>query len=143
MTKVKESAIKMLQLGFSVLPTNLKTKRPTLTKWKALQDSKMSLDDAERAFDGDVNIAVICGKVSGNLECIDFDNHTNRIEKIFEGFKPYVDTFGLYCEKTLNGGYHILYRCEDPVKGNTKLASIYDLESKRPTSIIETRGKVS
>lgn len=140
MTKIKESAIKMLQLGFSVLPTNLKTKRPTLTKWKALQDSKMSYDDAEMAFDDEVNIAVICGKVSGNLECIDFDNHTPNIDKIFEGFKQYVDTFGLYCEKTLNDGYHILYRCEDPVSGNTKLASVLD-SSRKPTAIIETRGE--
>lgn len=85
-------------------------------------------------------MAVVGGKVSGNLEILDFD------EPVL--FEPWRELVGEVCPglverlvqtQTPSGGFHLFYQCED-VEGNQKLAQAVR-EDGRPTTLIETRGE--
>lgn len=77
MPNLISTAKEYLQLGYSVLPIDIKLKKPAIESWKRLQSFCLTNEEVDRAFDGETNIAIIFGKVSGNLECLDFDNHLN------------------------------------------------------------------
>lgn len=141
MPNLISTAKEYLSLGYSVLPIEIKLKRPVISSWKRLQSVKLTDEEAERAFDGETNIAIIFGKVSGNLECLDFDNHLGNASTLFDNFKSIVDTFNLPYETTRSGGYHVFYRCEEPIPGSKKLAMGYDAINQRPTALIETKGE--
>ena len=86
---------------------------------------------------------IVCGKVSGNLEVIDFDEKVR--EGIFERWKSLLPAEGLELlktlplSKTINNGYHVLYRSMG-IEGNTPLAR--GLNEKGDTkALIETRGE--
>ena len=130
-----------ISLGYSVLPINKEQKRPSIESWKRLQSFMLTNEEVDRAFCGDFNIAIIFGKVSGNLECLDFDNHLHTALNLFSNFKSIIDTFNLPWEKTRSDGYHVFYRCEEPIEGSRKLAMAYDPVAGRPTSLIETKGE--
>lgn len=129
------AALSLLEAGFSVLPVN-GDKRPRI-KWEAYQETPMTEADAWRHFANGARLAVICGKVSGNLECLDFDDPAT--------FQPFLELLALRCpglperllhRRTPSGGYHLIYRCADPVAGNLKLAS-----DETGSVRIETRGE--
>ena len=69
-------------------------------------------------------VCIVCGAISGNLEMIDFDCAGEAYEAwraMVEEIEPgLVDR--LFVESTPSGGRHVVYRCESPVCGNTKLA---------------------
>ena len=130
-----------LSYGLSVLPIKKDSKSPAVPTWKELQLDRMSEETAEIVFGAGRGIGIIGGSVSGNLEIIDFDNHLNNAEQLFNEFMPIIDTFGLPYEKTISGGYHVFYRCVDEVSGNKKLANMYDATSRMPVAVIETRGE--
>ena len=102
----------------------------------------------QEAYRNTHGIGIICGKESGGLECMDFDNHfgdakeviseISRIEEVKEIFEKY--SFPI--ESNVSGGFHLLYRCS-VVAGNQKLASRPKKEVNRwrPDTIIETRGE--
>ncbi len=143
-TPVLQGAIGLLNQNFSVLPVNSadhsdpsKAKRPILSRWKALQSKAMTPNEARTLFVNGCSVAIIGGQVSGNTECLDFDDP--------ELFKPYLDTLEgidqrlancLAQRKTPNGGYHLIYRCIEPVSGNTVLA-----RQENGKVAIETRGE--
>ena len=143
---VYDSAVAMLQAGFSVLPCNHHDKfhngddpkKPTVNSWTPYQKKPMVLAAAKKHFVNGVSIGVICGKVSGNLECLDFDQP--------DLYKPFMETLtsinpglvaGLVKRQTPSGGYHLIYRGEAPVSGSQKLA----LTENGKSTLIETRGE--
>ena len=89
-------------------------------------------------------IGLICGQTSGGLECIDFDNHFGDATKTLSDFlsipevKTIYDQHKLPIESTMNGGYHLIFRCSKN-EGNRKLAQ--RMNESRPDAIIETRGE--
>jgi len=93
-------------------------------------------------------IGVICGNASQGLECIDFDNHFGDSQKVMAQFltgdvKKIYEKYKLPIEKTLSGGFHLLYRCA-VISGNQKLASRPKKDKNDkwvPDTIIETRGE--
>jgi hypothetical protein len=92
-------------------------------------------------------IGVLCGKVSGGLECIDIDNHQGTAKKnlslLFDQIKDLYEKYKFPIESTKTGGYHLIYRC-DKIGKNQKLASIpIEDENKKIISdaIFETRGE--
>lgn len=93
-------------------------------------------------------VGVWAGKPSGNLECIDFDNHFGDAKDVLSKFiaevKGIYDRHCFPIEVTVGGGYHLVYRCEE-VGGNKKLACrpMWSEKEKRfkPDAIIETRGE--
>src|SRR5262245_25489082 len=70
-----------------------------------------------------VGIAAICGRVSGNLEVIDFESAAP-----FDNWVAVIKTqdtalaSALVILGTPSGGHHVYYRCNDPIEGNQKLA---------------------
>lgn len=127
-----------LDLGLAVLPAGKDAKRPVVNSWKEFQ-GRLPTDveiDAwfSNACDG---VCVITGKVSGNLEVIDFDNKG----ELFEAWKEQVPEKlfdKLVIERTPSGGYHAVYRCESEICGNLKLAQ---RKTDKVQTLIETRGE--
>jgi putative DNA primase/helicase len=126
------------------------SKRPSLTGWKRFQDA-LPAENIVFGYwrDGTPGIGVIGGRVSGNLETLDFDRG---------------DLFGPWCElveaqapglvsrlsvvRTPRepAGYHVRYRCrETTIPGNLKLAQEpgTDARTGKPCvlTLIETRGE--
>lgn len=132
---------KYWSLGLATLPTKQDKSPFGLKTWKGGVTDLM-------AYQNCFGIGVICGSISGNLECLDFDNHFGDAK---ENISQFIDEIGdLYkqyqfpIESTTSGGFHLLYRCER-IEGNLKLASRpkYDEKSQKfsPDAIIETRGE--
>ena len=131
-----------INYGLSVLPTK-SDKSPNCFKWYG---ENVSLEDFKDSF----GIGIKCGKESGGLECMDFDNHFGNAKEILSEFLNIQEVKEIYTkhklpvESTTSGGYHLLFRCEFN-EGNKKLAQKPLWDEKRnkwkPDCIIETRGE--
>jgi hypothetical protein len=142
-----------LKEGLSIIPVRDKVENKNgkeyLPKtpyygWKEFQINQITeqaLYQAMEAFDTSA-IAIIAGKVSGNLEVIDIDvkNWAGVDALLFTTLNGlYPEIFkSLRIHKTPSGGYHILYRIHNhEPEGNLKLA--YSNTGKE--AAIETRGE--
>ena len=135
-----------------VPPAEDGTKRPD-GPWEKLKRVRLTQDEMRARFVSArcAGLGLVCGRVSGGLECFEFDDRA--------AYDQFVDTArqtGLgdldarieqgYCEDTPSGGVHWLYRCA-VVSGNTKLARRPKTadekqgESDRVKVLIETRGE--
>ena len=115
---IQQSAVDLLNEGFSVLPVNGydhpdKPKAPTVPSWKQYQTTRMDVNKVVGLFRNGCSIAVIGGHVSGNLECLDFDNPPlfKPFMNILEEINPEL-AVKLVQRATPSGGYHLIYRCE-------------------------------
>ncbi|MCK6478105.1 MAG: DUF3987 domain-containing protein [Phycisphaerales bacterium] len=118
-------------------------KRVALRSWKSYQTRLPTPAEHARWFAGPArrDLCLVCGRVSGNLEMIDFDlagaafePWRARVEAVCSGL---IDR--LVVETTPSGGRHVAYRCSDPVCGNMKLAQrSFDAPGADP---IEVAGK--
>lgn len=141
-----EAAKQYASFGLSVIatwsakhPDESRRKKPK-TAWKEYQTRQPTPAEIERNFKDNQNsgLALIAGKVSGNLEFLDFDKPAL--------FAPFMEALRrtdlalaskIIVQKTPSGGYHGIYRCADPVPGNQKLARSEDGKE----TLIETRGE--
>ena len=122
------AAIRLLKSGFSIIPVNKKQKAPLIPEWKPFQKKPPSMRNVKKWFTSvakHICIAVVCGRVSGNLEFLDFDaggKLYNRWKKVVKKHKP--ELFKkLVVEKTQHNGYHAIYRCpEISIPSSVKLA---------------------
>ena len=126
-------------------------KRP-LRNWKQYQSEKITQQEIAEQI-GDIrchSIAVITGKISGNLEVIDLDLKYDLTGDLFIRFVNALpsDIFAkLLAIKTRSEGYHFYYRC-NTIEGNQKLAQRETTEEERIKNpddkirvLIETRGQ--
>lgn len=134
-----DTAKAYLTANLSCLPAARGRKHPTVGSWKVWSERLPTTVEVEAWFsnrhDG---ICVVTGAVSGNLECLDFDNKG----ELFDAWKAKVNErlfARLTVERTPSGGYHVLYRSSEAVEGNLKLAK--GLRDGRITTLIETRGE--
>jgi|ERR1035437_105642 hypothetical protein len=131
---------KFKNAGLACLPTG-PDKMPAIPKGSTWKGGWNNLSEYESSH----GIALICGKTSGNLECIDFDNSFGDIKEIFADFleiediKVITDKYDFPIQRTVRGGFHLFYRC-DLVEGNQKLAERLNIEGKKGV-LIETRGE--
>jgi Bifunctional DNA primase/polymerase, N-terminal len=147
----KEIALQYHSFGLSVIPTK-SDKRP-IGAWKASQTARIEPDDR---FNNAPNIAIIGGKVSGNLECIDVDLKYDLTGTLMARYKAAISACDesllkkLVVEKTPSAGYHFIYRVEEScnIDGNKKLAQRPATEEeklKEPNVkcfvLLETRGE--
>ena len=97
----------------------------------------MTLVEINQLFTGAERLAIIGGKVSGNLECLDFDfiSVYQPFLELLEARRPGLAA-KLLKRQTPSGGFHLIYRCTNPVSGNMKLACTEDNQV-----MIETRGE--
>lgn len=136
--------------GCSVFPTIAgvpdpkRLKRPAVPTWAAFQDRLPTYEELEHHFKGaNCGIAVVCGRVSGDLEVLDFE-----VPDVFERFKEKViaekgETYWqqFYVVKTPSFGRHIYYRCPDGVTAGMKLAARPVDGPAKIELLIETRGE--
>jgi hypothetical protein len=160
-----EAALSYVRAGLSVIPIRRDGSKapdgrllPRLPKgengkpvssWDPFKERLPTEDELRQWFDRltPPGVAVMCGKVSGNGECIDFDREA---ASIFPTWRELVEAEcpGLIARLCIvrtprrpDCGYHVRYRCRETViPGNMKLASDpAALENER--TLIETRGE--
>lgn len=124
--------------GFSVLPTGLDKRPHRGVSWDRYKAERLRPSEVDRVFRGAPGVAVICGKVSGNLEVLDFDAGGALFDE-WAALVPADLLERLAIERTPSGGVHVCYRCAGDVSGNSKLAFI--IKEGRPEIAIETRGE--
>lgn len=135
-------AVNLLNAGYSVMPIG-EGKRP-LVKWKEYQNNAMKSDILTSHEANAKGFGIITGY--WDVECLDIDlkvfpsiKEGNEFWDEFVGFvSDYIDDFTkrfVIC-KTINAGYHIIYRCKK-IEGNQKLAKLKGHDQ----ALIETRGK--
>lgn len=145
---VLEVASKCIRSGMSVIPILPDgTKRPAIGEWKPFQERIVDEETSRKWFANGSGIAAICGRVSGNLEQIDFET-----EEAFHAFDELVLEHGsdeliekyrnCILVKTPGPGRHLGYRSTQRVSGNQKLA-FHELRDgqKNPDVLIETRAE--
>lgn len=134
----KEAACAYLDAGLSVIPTDKPTKKPKVSTWAAFQQLPATKEQATEWFQNGAALAVICGKVSGNLEIIDFDKPGAAKEwaDLLKSWNCGGILSKLVIEKSQRGGTHAAYRFSGEPQGNQKLALAADKTVK-----IETRGE--
>ena len=121
--------------GLSVIPIRADGTKKPLGRWKNRQKKAPTDEELRRDFGGlqSVGIAIVAGKVSGNLEILDFDD-----PDALTAWRKLVPTSllkKLPQVRTPKGGRHVYYRCS-VIEGNQKLA-----QSKEKRTLIETRGE--
>jgi len=102
------NAKKLVDKGFSVIPIKAKDKAPAIQSWKEYQNRMPTEEELHVWFDpGDKNVGIICGRVSGGLVVVDFDDPA-ILDFLVDGG---IDKFR---EKTLvvrtNKGYHVFFK---------------------------------
>ena len=139
-TNLITSAHACLAAGLSVIPT-CTDKRPACA-WKKHTAVKMTAQEANRLFAKAGGIGIVTGRVSGNLEILDFDDGGSRFEPWMKSLPPYLRD-RLVIERTPSGGRHVFYRVApnadsraQVIPGNRKLAM-----KKEGHVLIETRGE--
>ncbi len=134
-----DTANEYLKAGLSVLPASRCDKCPTLGSWTEYQHRRPNEKELENWFARRPDaLCVVCGKVSGNLEVIDFDNGGELFRKWAEAL-PQELFDKLVVERSQSGGYHVAYRCEEQMEKGHKLAT--RKHDGRTTTLIETRGE--
>jgi len=107
-----EDAKRLVNLGFSVFPIKPRDKVPAIDSWKEYQERKPTDEELHTWFDrGDKNIAIVCGKNSGNLVVVDFDDPA-VFNFLFEGGpdKFIEKVKGKTLVVKTRKGYHFYYR---------------------------------
>lgn len=134
--------------NLSVIPVN--EKKIPIGGWKENQKRRI---EPNGQFNNSYGIGIVCGAVSGNLECIDIDSKYDLTGTLWKHYCRIVkeqDEFllkKLVIEKSPSGGYHLIYRCKE-IEGNKKLANRYTTDSEKKENpkekvrvLIETRGE--
>lgn len=125
MKKITSSAIELFEAGISVIPCNeLKEPSKYVKAWAKNQKTLIK-PNGEFEADDVVGIGAICGMVSGGLEIIDFDLKYDLTGTLMQDYQKVLNDEvllkKLVVQKTIGGGYHFLYRCEE-IEGNQSFA---------------------
>ena len=129
-----------IQTNLSVIPVVMPRKTPAFA-WRDYQTVIADNDTAKSWATKYVAGAIVAGKVSGNLLCIDIDTKNDGDLSIFERFMLELKNIApdivakAVAQKTFNGGVHLVYRAQTVI-GNQKLAC-----TKDNIVLIETRGE--
>ncbi|MFA5833957.1 MAG: VapE domain-containing protein [Bacteroidota bacterium] len=156
----ENAAIAYAAAGLSVLPLELPEKKPSgIASWIPLQQTIASSEEIRRWYmRPNIQVGIICGKISNGLELLDFDEKYNienmslflRFSSIVESLSPgLIDK--LVLEKSISNGFHLVYK-SNVIERNQKLAmrlpTLEEIESPKtagikagPKTLIETRGE--
>jgi hypothetical protein len=122
---ILSKANQYLANGLSVLPANVQSKFASLSGWKQYQERLPYDSELQSWFtSGNNGICIVAGKVSGNLEMIDFD----MVAEMFQAWRAIVEMSlpdilkKVIIEQSQSGGRHVIYRCEDEICKSLKLA---------------------
>lgn len=136
--KLLEAANRYRAAGLCPLPALRRQKRPSLSSWKEFQTRLPEPVELSQFFsNGSDAVCIVTGAISGNLEMIDFDNGGELFEPWSCRIPPSL-LERVVVESSQSGGKHVVYRCDDSVSGNAKLAQ--RLADGQVSTLIETRG---
>ena len=134
-----KKAKQWLKAGYSVIPVK-ENKCPAINSWTKYQTSLMSEKDAETYFEDAKGIAVLCGGKS-RLFCLDADMKYDLTKDLWDRFKKAVPKeilSKLMCQKTKNGGYHLVFIAPaSRLVGNEKFASRYTTAEEKHVTYME------
>jgi hypothetical protein len=137
---IRESAMAYRRAGLCVLPARRSEKRPVVGAWGQYRDRPPTEAEVRAWFANEHDaLCILCGKVSGNNEIIDFDAGGELFRVWCDRIPPGLRD-KLVVERTPSGGYHVNYRCDIEICGNLKLAQRCRTDGKVVT-LIETRGE--
>jgi hypothetical protein len=149
LSAVWEQVTDLLAAGVSIIPVRDqeqegKPPKSPYAKWKEFQGRIITPEELWHDMEhfNTSAVAIVCGEVSGNLEAIDIDvkNWPGIDALFFEAIREIYPSLWerLRIHSTPSGGYHVLYRCHEPIKeGNQKLATL----AGSMQAGIETRGE--
>lgn len=125
-----------LAAGLCVLPAAAADKHPALASWRTYQERLPTEREVAAWFaNAHEALCIVAGKVSGSLECIDFDAGGECFGPWKKALPPdLLDR--LVVEATPRGGFHVVYRAKEPVEPNQKLAV-----AKGGVVLVETRAE--
>jgi hypothetical protein len=136
---ITDAARAYLAAGLCALPARRTEKRPAVGRWKQYRERLPTPAEVSAWFaNGPDAVCIICGRVSGNGEMIDFDAGGESFEAWAQRIPPHL-LARLVIETTQRGGRHVWYRCAAEVCGNMKLAQ--RLDGAKIITLIETRGE--
>jgi len=99
-----------LKQDFTIIPLIAGEKEPALDSWKPFQEKKPTKTQIEKWFyrGGKLNIGIVCGRTSGNLVVLDFEDSKIAYKIFGKGI-----TKQTLCVKSGSGkGLHVFYRSE-------------------------------
>lgn len=141
MSNVALAAMSWHTAGVSTIPIEpTGTKKPAF-KWAKYQQELPTPEEVEQWFTGDYGLALIMGKVSGNLEMLELEGRACN-EASLSAIREACEARGIgakwarfldegYQEESPNGGIHFIYRVHGrDVPGNEKVA-------RRPATLAE------
>jgi Protein of unknown function (DUF3987)/Bifunctional DNA primase/polymerase, N-terminal len=158
----REYAQLYAEAGMSVVPIPCDGTKIPRVKWKQFQERIATSADIDGLFAGDVGLAIVNGKVSGNKETLDIDDPSlvAPFEAAVTALHPgLLDRLTIVATPRGNhGGRHLHYRVQGTVPGNTKLAQTEPIpqfnkdgtpeidqrtgkQRLAPKTLIETRGE--
>lgn len=136
MSAIIETAKTLALVGVATIAVG-DDKRP-LANWREYQVRVPNPAEIERTMRSASSLAIVAGKVL----CIDVDEKVDPTKTIFARYKARCEEAGLgelwnraVIQRTKNGGFHIVFRCDDESVRNEKLAQRENREC-----LIETRG---
>ncbi|HOI54616.1 MAG TPA: AAA family ATPase [Phycisphaerae bacterium] len=137
---LRDVAISYQRAGLAVLPARRAEKRPAVGGWRQYRDRLPTEAEIQAWFANDHEaLCILCGRISGHYEIIDFDAGGEKFSAWQEQIPPELRD-RLVVERTPSGGYHVGYRCEAEICGNLKLAQ-RRLDDGKVVTLIETRGE--
>lgn len=111
--------------GVSVIPIEKGGKRP-LIQWKEYAEKQASKEKIEEWFlDKDINVAMVCGKVSG-YTVIDLDKKDERDLLAYAKELGFPETVTV---KTPSGGYHLYYHYNPHWKTGVRIFDLVDVRN--------------
>lgn len=141
--EIKEILARYKKAGLSPIPIlNSILKSPIISEWNPFRERIATDEEIAAWIEQTKYFAIVAGKISGNLEILDFDEkHRTGVLKQWSALlstEVKQEAKTLPMQRTINGGYHLFYRCSE-IKGNSKLARIKKGDDIK--TIIETRGE--
>jgi putative DNA primase/helicase len=150
---VRGVALAAYKYGLCPVPPRPDGSKAPIGAWEKYQRARPTRRLIEAWYGSHTGTGLVCGRISGNLECLEFEDPT-----VYEAYKTLAEATGLsdlverieagYLEQSPSGGIHWLYRCLE-ISRNTKLA-------RRPKTseelahphdeiktLIETRGDLN
>lgn len=123
MNEILKAALSYVDAGLSILPAG-KDKRPTVTEWTSFMKQIPSHDKVKVLFSkNSTNIAAVGGKVSGNLEILDFDFMAEALATWVSNVQEQdPNLFAKLVFERSPRGSHVIYRADAVIPGNMKLA---------------------
>lgn len=128
--------------GLSVIPVDPRDKRPTIPTWKPFQSHIATVEEI-KSWKNTPGIAIVAGKVSGNLICVDIDIKHDSQKSVNKKYFDALRSMGYehaikktVIEQTPSGGYHVLFRAPFTF-GCEKLAR----DLGKTEAMIETKGE--